>query len=137
MCSIFVKIRQLSIGEAFASVQSGPQGLSSPEAERRLGEHGLNVVQEYAREPAWLRLLKEFFQFFSLILWAAAALAFVAEWSDPGQGMARIGYAIVIVILVSGVFSFWQEYRIERTLAALRQLLPEQVKVMRDGNVIL
>ena len=74
-----MKIHQLSIAEALASVQSGPQGLSSPEAERRLREHGLNVVQEYAREPAWLRLLKEFFQFFSLILWAAAGLAFVAE----------------------------------------------------------
>jgi sodium/potassium-transporting ATPase subunit alpha len=132
-----MKIHQLSIAEALASVQSGPQGLSSPEAERRLREHGLNVVQEYAREPAWLRLLKEFFQFFSLILWAAAGLAFVAEWSDPGQGMARIGCAIVIVIVVSGVFSFWQEYRVERTLAALRQLLPEHVKVMRDGKVVL
>ena len=132
-----MKIHQLSIGDALASVQSGPQGLSSPEAERRLREHGLNAVQEYAREPAWLRLLKEFFQFFSLILWAAAGLAFVAEWSEPGQGMARIGYAIVIVILVSGAFSFWQEYRIERTLAALRQLLPEQVKVVRDGKVVL
>ena len=54
-----MKIHQLSIAEAFASVQSGAQGLSSPEVARRLGEHGLNVVQEYARESAWLRLLKE------------------------------------------------------------------------------
>ena len=132
-----MKIHQLSISEALASVQSAPQGLSSLEAERRLREHGLNVVQEYARESPWLRLLREFFQLFSLILWAAAGLAFVAEWSDPGQGMAKIGYAIVIVILVSGAFSFWQEYRVERTLAALRQLLPQTAKLLRDGKVIL
>ncbi len=132
-----MKIHQLSISEALASVQSGPLGLSSLEVERRLREHGLNVVQEYPRESPWLRLLKELFQFFSLILWVAAALAFVAEWSDPGQGMARIGYAIVIVIVVSGAFSFWQEYRVERTLAALRQLLPQKVKLLRDGKVIL
>ena len=130
-------IHQLSISEALASVESSPLGLSSLEAERRLREHGLNVVQEYARESPWLRLLREFFQFFSLILWAAAGLAFVAEWSDPGQGMAKIGYAIVIVILVSGAFSFWQEYRVERTLAALRQLLPQNAKLLRDGTVIL
>jgi magnesium-transporting ATPase (P-type) len=84
-----MRIHQLSVNQALASVQSGPLGLSSLEAERRLREHGLNVVQEYPRESPWLRLLKEFFQFFSLILWAAAALAFVAEWSDAGQGMAR------------------------------------------------
>jgi sodium/potassium-transporting ATPase subunit alpha len=35
--------------------------------------------------------------------------------------MARIGYAVIAVILVSGVFSFWQEYRIEQTLAALQK----------------
>ena len=40
----------------------------------------------------------------------------MAEWSEPGQGMAKIGFAIVAVILVSGVFSFWQEYRVEQDL---------------------
>jgi calcium-translocating P-type ATPase len=38
---------------------------------------------------------------------------------------------------VSGLFSFWQEYRVERTLAALRKLLPQQVLVLRDGTTIL
>ena len=132
-----MKIHHLSISDALASLQSSPLGLSSLEAERRLREHGLNVVREYARKPLWLRLLREFVQFFSLILWVAAALAFVAEWSDPGQGMAKIGYAIVIVILVSGAFSFWQEYRVERTLTALRQLLPQTAKLLRDGTVVL
>jgi len=82
-----------------------------------------------------LRFLKEFTHFFALILWLAAALAFLAEWIDPGQGMAKIGYAVVAVIVVSGIFSFWQEFRVERTLAALRELLPQQVEVLRDGKV--
>ena len=121
-----MKIHQLSVQDALGSLQSAALGLSAAEAERRLREHGPNVVQEVARPPIWLRFASEFVQFFSLILWAAAGLAFLAEWSDPGQGMARIGYAIVIVILVSGLFSFWQEYRVERTLAALRRLLPQR-----------
>ena len=54
---------------------------------------------------------------------------------QPGQGMAKIGYAIIVVIVVSGLFSFWQEYRVEQTLAALRKLLPQEVDVMRDGKV--
>ena len=132
-----MNIHQLSVQDALGSLQSAAFGLSAAEAERRLREHGPNVVEEVTREPVWLRFAREFVQFFSLILWAAAGLAFLAEWSDPGQGMARIGYAIVIVILVSGLFSFWQEYRVERTLAALRGLLPQRVKLMRGGNVAL
>jgi len=82
-----------------------------------------------------VRLLKEFTHFFAGILWLAAALSFVAEWSEPGQGMAKLGYAIVVIILVSGLFSFWQEYRVERMLDALRKLLPSQVDVLRDAHV--
>jgi magnesium-transporting ATPase (P-type) len=44
-------------------------------------------------------------------LWIAAALAFFAEWREPGQGMATLGFAIVGVIVINGVFSFWQAYR--------------------------
>jgi calcium-translocating P-type ATPase len=135
--SLDMKIHQLSADEAIASLQSAPLGLSPAEAERRLREHGSNQVQEIARASPWLRFVGEFVQFFSLILWVAAGLAFVADWIDPGEGMAKIGYAIVAVILVSGVFSFWQEYRVEKTLAALRKLLPQQVKLMRDGKVML
>ena len=69
-----------------------------------------------------------------MILWLAAGLAFLAEWSDPGSGMAKIGYAILAVIVVSGLFSFWQEFRVERTLAALRELLPQRVVVLREGK---
>ena len=83
-----------------------------------------------------LRFLKEFTHFFALILGLAAGLAFLAEWSDPGQGMAKIGYAILAVIVVSGLFSFWQEFRVERTLAALRELLPQQVDVLREGKAV-
>jgi sodium/potassium-transporting ATPase subunit alpha len=130
-------ISRLSVDDALASVRSSFAGLSSAEAQRRLREFGSNRIETVQREPAVLRLLREFVRFFSVILWCAAALAFLAEWLDPGHGMARIGYAVVVVILVSGIFSFWQEYRIERTLSALRRLLPQQVGVIRDSAVSL
>ena len=130
-----MRIHQLSPRDAVASLKSTAEGLSGAEVERRLHEFGRNGVEEVARRPLWLRLIREFITFFSLILWVAAALAFFADWSDPGQDMAKVGYAIVIVILVSGLFSFWQEYRIEQTLAALRKLLPPQAKVLREGKV--
>jgi sodium/potassium-transporting ATPase subunit alpha len=116
-------------------VGSTAVGLTSQEAERRFREYGPNRVEQVRRRPLPLRLLQEFAQFFSIILWIAAALAFLAEWSSPGEGMARIGYAIVSVILVSDIFSFWQEYKNERALSVLLNLLPQQVKVLRDRAI--
>jgi sodium/potassium-transporting ATPase subunit alpha len=130
------RIHQLPALDAVASLKSAVTGLSSAEAERRLVEFGPNEVEKVAGVPLWLRLMKEFITFFSLLLWVAAGLAFIAEWSEPGEGMAKVAYAIVIVIVVSGLFSFWQEYRVEQTLAALRKLLPQQAQVLREGKVI-
>jgi sodium/potassium-transporting ATPase subunit alpha len=129
-------ITSLSIAEALASVGSSLEGLSAPEAERRLREYGLNQVEKVRQKPWPLRLLQEFTQLFSVILWIAAALAFLAELMSPDEGMAHIGYAIIVVIVISSLFSFWQEYRNERTLAALQELLPQQVMVLRDGALM-
>jgi magnesium-transporting ATPase (P-type) len=132
-----MKIHQLSADEAIASLRTTQQGLLSSEAARRLLGYGPNRVQKITRESLLLRFLKQFTRFFSLILWVAAGLAFFAEWGAPGQGMAKVGYAIIAVILVSGLVSFWQEYRVEQTLAAFRKLLPKQVKVLREDKVVL
>lgn len=109
MVPVSTAIHRASIDEAFLGVRSGPAGLSSIEAARRLAEYGANRIHKGEREPPIVRLVREFFRFFSVILWIAAAFAFVAEWAEPGEGMAQIGYTIVAVILISGVFSFWQE----------------------------
>ncbi len=119
--------------EVLANLGSGIDGLASDEASRRLAEFGYNRIEEIPRAPLWLMLLQEFSHFFALILWVAALLAFLAAHYMPGQGMLELGSAIVGVILINGIFSFWQTYRAEKALAALRQLLPQQVDVVRNG----
>src|SRR5512136_2908262 len=128
-----MRVHQLSVTDALARLRSTERGLSSSEAARRLQEFGPNRLEKVGRESLGVRLLREFFGFFSVILWIAAALAFVGEAFAHGQGMARVGVMIVIVILVSGAFSFWQDYRIDRALAALEKLLPQNVQALRDG----
>jgi magnesium-transporting ATPase (P-type) len=130
-----VKIHHLTTDEALASLRSGPDGLSATEAARRLAEFGANRVERFARRPLVLRFAKGLTHFFALILWVAAALAWIAEWRQPGQGMAVLGAAIVGVILINGVFSFWQEYRAERAILALQNLLPRRVRAVRDRVV--
>ncbi|HMA43855.1 MAG TPA: cation-transporting P-type ATPase [Gemmatimonadales bacterium] len=130
-----MRIQRLSVEDALRSLRSDPQGLSSTEALRRLEEYGLNLVQEIRGRSLAFRFLAQFTHFFALILWVAAALAFVAERNQPGGGMATLGYAILGVILVNGAFSFWQEYRAERAIAALRRMLPQHAKALRDGKL--
>ncbi len=129
-----MKIQQLTTAEALASLRTAPEGLSSTEAARRLAEYGPNAVEKRA-QPHWgLLLARQFTHFFALLLWLAAGMALLAHALHPGQGMVTIAAAIIGVILVNGLFSFWQEYRAEKTLAALSQLLPRRVKTLRDGR---
>lgn len=132
-CSM--RVHQMSVSDAIASLRSHPSGLTSADAALRLLEYGPNKVGSVAGEPMALRFAKEFTSNFSLILWFAAALALFAQWRAPGQGMLKIAVAIIVVIVVSGLFSFWQEYRVERALAALQALLPQQANVLRENRV--
>ena len=78
------------------------------------------------RTPTWRRCGAEFVHFFALMLWVAAALAFVA-------GMPQLGVAIGVVVIVNGAFAFAQAERAERATERLRSLMPTRVTVRRDG----
>jgi calcium-translocating P-type ATPase len=131
-----VRISELSVEAAIASLGSARHGLAQAEAGRRQAEYGPNRLERIEREPLALRFVRQFTHFFALILWVAAGLAFIAEHYDPGTGMALLGMAILGVIAVNGAFSFWQEYRAERAIEALARLLPLQSTVLRDGYAV-
>ena len=124
------------IEKLYTHLHSGAQGLTQAEAAQRLARYGANQIEKISEQSFIGRLLREFTHLFALILWLAAGLAFFAEWKDPGQGMATLGYAVLGVILINGLFSFWQEYRAEKALAALRNLLPRHTTALRDGRAV-
>jgi sodium/potassium-transporting ATPase subunit alpha len=47
-----------------------------------------------------------------------------------------LAVAILGVLFVNGIFSFWQEYRAERATAALRWLLPQQARRCGTARVM-
>jgi P-type Ca2+ transporter type 2C len=117
----------LSADEVLALLGSGRQGLPAGEAARRLAAAGPNRLERIRRRPLGLRLVEHFTSFFAVLLWIASVLAYVA-------GMPELGAAIVVVIVVNGLGSFFQEYRAERALHALEQLLPHTITAIRDGQ---
>lgn len=131
-----MSIHNLNVEQSLASQKTTTAGLAADEAMRRQKEFGPNHVEEVGRESLLLTFAREFTHFFAIILWIGALLAFLADSFDPGQGMARLGVAIVGVIIVNGIFSFWQEYRAEQAVAALRQLLPQKVQALRGGEIV-
>lgn len=107
---------------------SQAEGLSASEAHARLVRFGPNATPRIPPPPWHRELARAFGNFFALLLWLASALAWVA-------GMPQLTIAILIVVVVNGTFSFWQEYRAERAAEALEALLPRRARVRREGEI--
>jgi hypothetical protein len=70
-------------------------GLSSAEVSRRLATDGPNTLPAVRPQSPWLLLLRQFTHFFAVMLWVAAALAFLRcrtkNNSSPGHGSRSAG----------------------------------------------
>ncbi|HEX9122329.1 MAG TPA: cation-transporting P-type ATPase [Actinomycetota bacterium] len=117
----------LDTDAALAFLRTAREGLSAEEAVARLRSTGRNELPEHRGPSLPRQLLDQMVHFFALMLWVAAVLAFVGR-------LPQLAIAIVVVIVVNGVFSFAQEYRAERAVRALSALLPETAVVRRAGR---
>ncbi len=117
----------LSIPDVYAELDSSPQGLTGEEASARRLLHGPNILRETAGTPIVLKFTANFTHIMALLLWAGGAIAFAA-------GMPQLGVAVWLVNVINGIFSFWQEFKAEKALAALRRMLPVQALVLREGK---
>ncbi|MET9881829.1 cation-transporting P-type ATPase [Streptomyces sp. NPDC006430] len=108
-------------------LHTGPSGLSAREAARRLAVYGPNEVRRKARPSLWRELVRQLVHPLALLLWAAAALAFVAD-------IPVLGWAIVAVVLVNAAFALLQERQAEQAVETLARYLPEHALVIRDGR---
>ncbi len=104
------------------------RGLSELEAQKRLKEFGSNNLIEPPRVSVLYLALS---QFASVIVWilivAAMIAGFLGEWIDAS--------AIIVIVVLNSMLGFFQEYRAERALAALRKMVTPSSKVIRDGKL--
>lgn len=122
----FINLTQEQV--AFELQSDLTTGLSSVEAGRRLQHYGPNEITRMRALPWYARLAGNLFSFFAVLLWAAAALCFV-----PGVDMPQLGWAIIIVIVLNGLFAFLQQYRSDRAVESLQRLMTPTCRVQRDG----
>ncbi|MEU7604386.1 cation-transporting P-type ATPase, partial [Streptomyces sp. NPDC041003] len=110
------------------SVDASANGLTHAEAALRLERHGPNVVAQ-ERAPRWyLQLAKAFWNPFIAVL---VFLAAVMYWQDP----ADPGVVILSVMVgISGLLRFWQEFRSGRAADALKKLVTTTCAVQRRAG---
>ncbi|MFB6108219.1 MAG: cation-translocating P-type ATPase [Haloplanus sp.] len=119
---------------AFDRLDASATGLSSAEAERRLAAYGPNELRtDDGVSPVDLFVAQ--FRDALVYLLVFAAVLSVAVGVLPGVEANYVDAALILLILLAnGVFGFVQDYRAERSMAALRDLSAPDATVLRDGQ---
>lgn len=102
-------------------------GLSASDASARIHIHGHNELPHEEPEPLWLRFVKQFKETLILLLLGSAAVSVLIGNFDDA---VSITIAVTIVVTVG----FVQEYRSEKSLEALSQLIPHSAHIIRAGT---
>ncbi|TGD42623.1 cation-transporting P-type ATPase [Pseudotabrizicola sediminis] len=113
--------------DCLAGLDATPDGLTAPEAARRLAEHGPNRLPEVRARGPVVRFLRQFHNVLIYVLIGAAVVTGALQhWVDTG--------VILAVVLANAVIGFIQEGKAEAAMAAIRSMLAPKAAVLRDGR---
>jgi H+-transporting ATPase len=120
------QVESLTVEEVNRRLESSDKGLSTTEAEKRLGEFGRNTLEEKKVSPL-TRFLGYFWGPVPWMIEVAAILSgVVRHWDD---------FVIILVLLVfNAVVGFWQEFKAANALEALKHQLALRARTLRNGQ---
>ena len=119
----------MSAEEVLVLLGSSTAGLLAPEAARRLAADGPNQLKEGVRVSPFRIFLGQFKSVIIWILIAAGVLSGVL-------GDIVDAIAILAIVIMNAAVGFYQEFRAEKSIAALQKMTAPSAKVRRDGQVI-
>jgi P-type Ca2+ transporter type 2C len=103
-------------------------GLTEKEAEIKLKEHGLNVI-EFKKTTSPIKIfISQFTSLFIVILILAALLSY-----SLGEKIETV--AILLIVVFNGFLGFIQEYKASKAVEALKKMDVTTAKVIRDGII--
>ena len=113
--------------EVLSRLGSGPAGLSCAEAAQRLRQVGPNALGTHRVRPAAV-LLRQVRNPILILLLGAALVSGLT-----GGGTNALIIAVIVALSVG--LGFFNEYRAEVAMAALRAQIRQEAEVRRDGQV--
>lgn len=132
---------KVPIEELFQRHQTNPDtGLTMAEARRRLERDGPNALTPPKQIPEWVKFCKNLFGGFSLLLWIGAILCFIAysiesaSEEEPANDNLYLGIVLTAVVIITGIFSYYQESKSSRIMESFKNMVPQYAIVLRDGE---
>ena len=136
----------LSGEQVLSTLETGSNGLTTQEAERRRQIYGPNKLKE-AEKATWLqRFMAQLKDPMLIILMIAAvvsaATTVLSYVQNPGhtgelvEGLVEVGI-IVVVVLLNAILGVVQESKAEAAIEALQTMTAATCKVIRDGKQVI
>lgn len=120
-------IFKLTTEDIYKELNTSVKGITNDEARSRTQKYGYNEIKEVKKSSLIYRFISNFTNLLAILLWIASILSFIG-------GMPELGWSIILVIIINSLFSFWQEFKAEQATESLKKMLPQYVKVIRDGH---
>jgi Ca2+-transporting ATPase len=120
---------EMTAEEALQKLGVTPAGLSPTEAAERLRRFGPNTLREEKGVSAWQILLGQFKNFLILLLIGATGLSLLL-------GHTLDATVIFSIVIVSALLGFYQEFRAERAMQALKAMTSPTASVLRGGQPV-
>ncbi|NHJ01742.1 MAG: HAD family hydrolase [Candidatus Heimdallarchaeota archaeon] len=105
------------------------EGLNSTEVIKKKAIYGENRLPEKKGRSTFMIYISQFKNPLIYIISLAAIISLLLEQYEDT-------FIIICVILLDTVIGFFQEYKAEQTMVALRNLLKPIAKVIRDGKIL-
>jgi len=130
-----MKLFELATDALFDEFRTSKNGLHQDEIIKRESDFGKNVIEAKKKKNYYKEYLKQYIEFFPILLELAGILAFIANYYQPNEGNDILAYAIFGAVFINASFTFWQNFKADKAMDALLKLMPTIVKVRRDGIV--
>ncbi|CAN8067083.1 unnamed protein product [Agarophyton chilense] len=129
---------KVSVQELCSKLQTDAEkGLTDSEAKIRLERDGPNMLSPPKVTPWYVKLLGQFINFFAILLQVASILCFVGYGLDPeAKDNLYLGVVLYVVVVITAVFTFFQEFKSEKTMEKFKNFLPPQSVARRGGKIL-